>query len=65
MPEQHLESVVHWFDIVGHRIACGVAGFGRSSKHARAVTCPACVELLRHRAAGEAAPVADAAAHVP
>ena len=38
--------VIHYFDTLDHRILCGVPGFDRSTKHARAVTCPACVERL-------------------
>ncbi len=65
MPEQHLEPVVHWFDTAGHRVACGAGLASRSTKYARAVSCPSCVEVLRHRAAGEAAAGEAAAAHAP
>jgi hypothetical protein len=64
--------VVHFYDPAVHRIACGVPGFDRSTKHVRAVSCPACVHLLHEsaadRSAGAAARMAaaaDAAAHVP
>ncbi len=50
--------LIHYFDPVGHRIACGVPGFDKSTKHSRAVTCPSCVEALR--SSPHAAPVADA-----
>lgn len=49
-------SVVHWYDPVDRRVACGMAGFGRSTKHVRTVTCPSCVELVRN-AVVRAAPV--------
>ncbi len=40
-------SVVHFYDTQLHRILCGVRGFEqRSTKHARSVTCRACVGLL-------------------
>jgi hypothetical protein len=44
-------SVVHWYDPVDRRVACGMAGFGRSTKHVRTVTCPSCVELVRNAVA--------------
>lgn len=52
--------VVHYFDTAVHHIACGVPGFDRSTKHARAVSCKACIALIRHPAAEHAEP-ADAA----
>jgi hypothetical protein len=40
-------AVVHFYDTHRHAILCGVRGFEhRSSKHARSVTCEACVGLL-------------------
>jgi hypothetical protein len=43
-------SLVHFYDTNTHRIACGVSGFDhRSTKHARQVTCQACVALLGER----------------
>lgn len=40
-------SVVHYFDPNRHSVPCGVAGFAeRSTKHARQVTCPACMAAL-------------------
>jgi hypothetical protein len=39
--------LVHYFDTRLHRILCGLRGFEhRSTKHARNVTCEACVALL-------------------
>jgi hypothetical protein len=66
MATQHIESVVHWFDTAGHRVACGATGYPRSTKHARAVNCPSCVELLREVPGGHTAAssvVADVHAH--
>jgi hypothetical protein len=59
------QTVVHYFDTAVHHIACGIPGFDRSTKHVRAVTCPACVEHLREDAAGRAgaAHAEGAAAH--
>lgn len=43
---------VHFYDTDRHLILCGVRGFAdRSTKHARTVTCPTCVELLADRRA--------------
>jgi hypothetical protein len=66
MSELHTDAAVHYFDTVLHRIACGVRGSDRrSTKHARAVTCPSCVALLRDAAAGHAPATGDStAAHV-
>ena len=53
-------TVVHYYDTETHRIACGLRGFeSRSTKHARSVTCDACLSLLGDRTA---APAHDAAA---
>lgn len=50
MSELAAESVVHFFDTGTHRILCGVRGADhRSTKHARQVTCHACVGLLAER----------------
>lgn len=62
MSEQHLESVVHWFDTAGHRVGCGAAGYPRSTKHVRAVNCPSCVERLRDGSAAHADADAEATA---
>jgi hypothetical protein len=59
-------SLVHFYDTRIRRIACGVSGYDhRSTKHARQVTCQACVALLgQHRSqAAESAAEASAAAH--
>jgi hypothetical protein len=43
-------SLVHFYDTSAHRIVCGVSGFDhRWSKHARQVTCEACIALLGER----------------
>jgi hypothetical protein len=43
-------SLVHFYDTNAHRIACGVSGSDRrSTKHARQVTCQACIALLGER----------------
>ena len=42
--------LVHSFDTQLHQIVCGLRGFEhRSTKHDRAVTCPACVKILGAR----------------
>ncbi len=42
--------VVHYYDTRLHETLCGLRGFEhRSTKHARGVTCSACVGLLRQR----------------
>ena len=58
---------IHFYDTDQHRILCGLRGFeSRSSKHARSVTCPTCVELLGERkAAARAAADRDATAAAP
>ncbi len=44
--------LVHYFDTHLHRILCGLRGVDhRSTKHARSVTCQACVRLLGTRLA--------------
>lgn len=56
-------SPVHFYDTRLHRIACGLRGPDhRSTKHARDVTCDACIGVLRERAAMPAAPSAPGAA---
>ena len=50
MSELIAASVIHFFDTHTHRILCGVRGAEqRSTKHARSVTCQACVGLLADR----------------
>lgn len=60
--------IVHHFDVEEHRITCGVRGAEhRSTKHARAVTCEDCVDLLDRspRAGVPGRPEAAAHAHQP
>ncbi len=38
--------LVHWYDTAARRIACGAPGQSSATKHARRVTCPACVALV-------------------
>jgi hypothetical protein len=43
--------LIHFYDTRSHAIACGAHGVDvRSTKHARQVTCDACVALLGERA---------------
>jgi hypothetical protein len=61
-------SVIHYFVARSRETLCGLRGFEhRSTKHARSVTCPLCVGLLRERLAPEtdAAPPASAEAPAP
>ena len=52
MDELNTTSVVHFFDTQARRILCGAHGPDqRSTKHARSVSCPACVGLMGTRAA--------------
>jgi hypothetical protein len=64
MSELVAASVIHFFDTRTHRVLCGVQGAEhRSTKHARGVTCHACVGLLAERTgrdAGAAAPPTQA-----
>lgn len=62
MPAPTPVSVVHFYDTRVHGIACGLRGADhRSTKHARAVTCPACVGLLAERPRLAAVPSGEAA----
>jgi len=54
--EQPQIRLVHWYHTDTHRIACGAPGQSNSTKHARGVTCRACLALLAD---------ARAAQHVP
>ncbi len=46
---------IHFYDTRSHTIACGLRGFDhRSTKHARQVTCDACIALLSQRASAAA-----------
>ena len=50
-------SVIHFYDVRLRETLCGLRGFKhRSTKHARGVTCPACVGLLHQRLAPELVP---------
>ncbi len=52
MDELNTTSVVHFYDTQARRILCGARGPDqRSTKHARSVSCPACVGLMGTRAA--------------
>ncbi len=54
-------SVIHFYDVRSRQTLCGLRGFEhRSTKHARSVTCPACVGLLHQRLAPDTPPDADA-----
>lgn len=60
MSELVQASVIHFFDTRTHHILCGARGAEhRSTKHARGVTCQACVGLLAER------PMRDAGASAP
>jgi hypothetical protein len=58
-------TVVHFYDTRRGETLCGLRGFEhRSTKHARGVTCHACVGLLQERqrqAAGPDVPANDVA----
>lgn len=56
---------IHFYDTRTHAIACGKrAGEHRSTKHARNVTCDACVGLLAERTTGGGHARDDAPANV-
>jgi hypothetical protein len=56
-------SVIHFYDTSTHGILCGVRGAEhRSTKHARGVTCSACVGLLADRPLRDAGAAPEAAA---
>jgi hypothetical protein len=40
------EPIVHSYDVYRHAIRCGVSGHSNSTKHAKAVTCSACLRIL-------------------
>ena len=46
MQDQHGERIIHGYDPVQRRVLCGVPEQTGSTKHAAAVTCSACLELL-------------------
>lgn len=56
MTKQTNDRPIHYYDTQQHRIACG-AGLAddHSTKHARGVTCAACISVLREQAREEAA----------
>lgn len=55
MAKQTDDRLVHLYDTQRRRIACGSLAAGdHSTKHARGVTCHACLALLRDAAEGVA-----------
>jgi hypothetical protein len=61
MKTQRSERVIHSYDTKRHQVLCGVPEQTSSTKHAAAVTCTTCRELLGR--APMAVPPAGAAAH--
>jgi hypothetical protein len=62
MEAQSRERLIHSYDTERHQVLCGLTEQTNSTKHAAAVTCVTCRELLRRaplaaRAAGPAARV--------
>lgn len=54
---------IHHYDPQHHLILCGLRGFDhRSTKHARSVTCPACLGLLGRGPSARAVDVPGASA---
>jgi hypothetical protein len=52
MDELVAGTLIHFYDVRLRETLCGLRGFEhRSTKHARSVTCPACVGLLHERLA--------------
>jgi hypothetical protein len=52
MEERVAATLIHFYDVRQRETLCGLRGFEhRSTKHARSVTCPACVGLLHERLA--------------
>lgn len=52
--------VIHFYDVRVRAILCGLRGYEhRSTKHARGVTCTACVALLQQGLPRDAAPDPD------
>lgn len=48
-----LVGLVHYYDTQHHVILCEAGGFElHSTKHARGVTCSACIDLLASQARG-------------
>ncbi len=55
MERQKGERVIHSYDTERHQVLCGLPEQSNSTKHAAAVTCVTCRELLRRAsAAGQA-----------
>jgi hypothetical protein len=55
MDAQTPASLAHFYDTNVDRIACGTSGFDhRSTRHARQVTCQACIALLGERPSSSA-----------
>lgn len=48
--------LVHWYDAEHHRVACGAPGPSNSTKHARGVTCSACLTLVAEADAAKYGP---------
>ncbi len=50
MEEPVAATLIHFYDVRLRETLCGLRGFEhRSTKHARSVTCPACIGLLHER----------------
>lgn len=60
MKNQASGRVIHSYDTERHQVLCGIPEQTSSTKHAEAVTCTTCRELLGRAPAG-AQPVAAAA----
>ncbi len=57
---------IHFYDARVRETLCGLRGFEhRSTKHARGVTCPACVGLLHDRLTPSAAAPPEGAGGAP
>ena len=66
MEKQTADRLVHYYDTERHQILCGASvGEDHSTKHARGVTCHACVGLLRERVEQGAASGAASASSSP
>lgn len=53
-------AVIHFYDVRMRETLCGLRGVEhRSTKHARGVTCPACVGLLHQRLSPDMPPNED------
>ncbi len=66
MEKQTADRLVHYYDTQRHRILCGSPGAeDHSTKHARGVTCHACIALLREKVGEGAVSGAGAASGSP